>query len=167
MKETNGMNGNNWNNGDPFSRFWTDMMSKMTPPGMMPQAVAPSSDDAARHMRQAFFDAWAKYCEEFMCSEPFMEAMHKSMEGALAFKQQVNEFLTKSLHESQMPSREDTDSIMQVLRSVEERVLGRLDRLSQRVEQMESRLDADVSGPVAAAEAPAGDTRRRPKGGTR
>lgn len=164
MKENNGMNGNSWNNGDPFSRFWTDMVSKMAPPGMMPPGSAGTMDETSRQMRQAFFDAWAKYCEEFMCSEPFMDAMRKSMEGALAFKQQVNEFLTKSLHESQMPSREDTDSIMQVLRSVEERVLDRLERLSNRVEQMESRLEADGPAPAAAS---AGDTRRRPKGGSR
>lgn len=160
------MNGN-MNNGDPFSRFWTDMVSKMTPPGMMPHASAPSMEDTSRQMRQAFFDAWAKYCEEYMSSEPFMDAMRKSMEGALAFKQQVNEFLTTSLHESQMPSREDTDSIMLVLRSVEERVLDRLERLAARVESIESRLEGDASPPVAAAGLPAGDTRRRPKGGPR
>jgi len=160
------MNGNS-NNSDAFSRFWTDMVSKMTPPGMMSQATAPSMEETTRQMRQAFFDSWAKYCEEFMSSEQFMDAMRKSMEGALAFKQQVNEFLTQSLHESQMPSREDTDSIMLVLRSVEERVLDRLERLAHRVEGIESRLEAESSGAVAATSSPAVDSRRRPKGGTR
>lgn len=161
------MNGNNWNNGDAFSRFWTDLMSKMTPPGMMPQPSASAMEDATRQMRQAFFDSWAKYCEEFMSSEPFMESMRKSMEGALVFKQQINEFLTKSLHESQMPSREDTDSIMLVLRSVEQRILDRLERLTQRVEQMESRSEGEGSVTATPEAASAGEMRRRPKGGTK
>lgn len=103
-----------------------------------------------------------------MSSEPFLEAMRKSMEGALAFKQQVNEFLAQSLNESQLPSREDTDSIMLVLRSVEERVLDRLERLERRMEQFDSRLEGRESLPEATERsAAAGEGRRRPKGGVR
>ena len=113
-----------------------DLMSRMSGAGL---GSAPSSarEDAVKRMRRAFFDAWADHCDEFMRSEVFLDAMKKSMDGALAFKQQVNEFLTRSLHENQMPARSDTDSIMLVLRSMEERVLERIDQLSGRVERLE------------------------------
>ncbi|MBI4718981.1 MAG: hypothetical protein HY763_14335 [Planctomycetes bacterium] len=169
------------NPADPFSRFWMDMMSRMTSAAMPaaaptagPLGASPLGEEYLRTMRQAFFDAWAKYCDEYLGSEPFLEIMRKSMENALAFKRQVNEFLAKSVHEAQMPSREDTDSIMLVLRSMEERVLDRLEKLSQRVEALEAR---GAGGPSTAATAaarsqpPAPDATRggkRPgKGGAR
>lgn len=117
---------------DPFTKFWADCVSKMTGAGF---ATSPPqvSDDAMNQMRRAFFDAWAKHCDEFMRSPAFLDGMKKTMDGALAFREQLNEFMTKALHGAQAPARSDTDSIMLVLRSLEERVLDRLDRLEQRV----------------------------------
>jgi hypothetical protein len=103
--------------------------------------AAPPQEEMLKQMRQAFFDAWAKYCDEFLRSPAYLEAMKKSMDGALAFKQQVNEFLTRALHESQAPARSDTDSILLVLRSLEERVLGRIEDLNRRVEQVAERVN--------------------------
>lgn len=130
---------------DPFSRFWLDLMSKMSGAGFG-TTQATGRDEGMERMRRAFFDAWAHHCDEFMRSDMFLEAMKKSMDGALAFKQQVNEFLTRALHENQMPARSDTDSLMLVLRSVEERVLGRIDRLSERIEEIEARLGNEAKG---------------------
>jgi len=117
---------------DPFTKFWTDCASKMTGAGMAP-SPAQVSDDAMKQMRRAFFDAWAHHCDEFMRSPAFLDGMKKAMDGALAFREQLNEFMTRALHEGQAPARSDTDSIMLVLRSLEERVLDRLDRLEERV----------------------------------
>lgn len=111
-------------------------------------------------MRQAFFDAWAQYCDEFMRSPAFLDAMKKAMDGALAFKQQINEYLTRTLHETQIPARSDTDSIMLVLRSLEERVLGRIEDLNRKVNELSDRVQA-VSPAGASAAAP------RPRGGAR
>jgi len=149
---------------DPFSRFWLDLMSKMSTAGFGPTVATPpgpSQADALKHMRQAFFDAWAHHCDEFLRSPAFLEAMKKSMDNALAFKQQLNEFMTKALHEQQMPARSDTDSILLVLRSLEDRVLKRIDELSQRVERLESRVSASTPP------APPPPAARRPKGVTK
>ena len=117
---------------DPFTKFWTDCVSKMTGAGFAPNPPQ-VSDDAIKQMRRAFFDAWAHHCDELMRSPAFLDGMKKSMDGALAFREQLNQFMTKALHGAQAPARSDTDSIMLVLRSLEERVLDRLDRLEQRV----------------------------------
>ena len=140
---------------DPFSRFWLDLMSKMSGAPFAPTA-AQMQDDTMKRMRQAFFDAWAKHCDEFLRSEAFLDVLKKSMDSALAFKQELNEFLTKALHDQQMPARSDTDSILVVLRSMEDRVLERIDRLSRRVDALE--LPASSGSPDVAS------GKRRPKG---
>lgn len=130
-------NGSSFGSGsDPFTRFWADCVSKMTGSGFTP-AQPQLSDDALKQMRRAFFDAWAHHCDEFMRSPAFLEGLKKTMDGALAFREQLNEFMTRALHESQAPARTDIDSIMLVLRSMEERVLDRLDRLEERVDGLD------------------------------
>jgi len=141
---------------DPFTKFWSDMMAQMSGAagssgaGASPSgpfgAFGPSQEEVARQMRQAFFDSWARYAEDYMRSDAFLDAMKKSMDQALAFKQQINEFLTKSLRESQMPTQDDTDSILLAVRRLEERVLDRLAALTRRVDAMESRLDGSGAG---------------------
>ncbi len=146
---------------DPFSRFWTDLISKMSSAGFAPPAAS-AQDDTFKTMRQAFFDAWAKHCDEFLHSQAFLDLMKKSLDSALAFKQELNEFLTKALHDQQMPARSDTDSILLVLRSFEGRVLDRLDRLTDRVEKLEGARPGKAEGATEAS----GRSSRRPAKGT-
>jgi hypothetical protein len=140
---------------DPFSKMWFDMMSKLATGGFSPSSSSCSPmDEAAKQMRQAFFDAWQQQCEEFMRSEPFLAMMKRGMDNALAFREQLNEFLTKALHHGQMPARSDTDAVLLVLRSLEERLLERIDQLTERVERLESRGVESSSGV---------ESKRRPK----
>lgn len=122
---------------NPFAKFWTDMATQM-----MGQPAQPAPGDARdamfRQMRQAFFDAWARSCDEFLSSDMFLESMKKSMDASLAFRQQMNEFFAKALHETQSPTRSDTDSILLVLHGLEDRLLARIEDLSQRVAGLES-----------------------------
>ncbi len=147
--------------GDPFSAFWTDLMSRMS--GMGTGQQGPSAqDEMLRQMRQAFFDSWGMYCEDFMRSPAFLETMKKTMDNALVFRQQMNEFLTRSLHGAQAPARSDTDSILLVLRSLEDRVLSRVEELGRRVDDLAGRVGRIPDGPPPApASAP------RTKGGSR
>jgi hypothetical protein len=159
----NGFSNDNFTKGsDAVSAFWADLMSKMSTAGIGRAAQSPQ-DEMFRQMRQAFFDAWGQYCEEFMRSPSFLETMRKSMENALAFRQQVNEYLSKALHEGQAPARSDTDSILLVLRSLEDRVLSRVEELAHRVDELHEKVSR-VS-PPSAATATSGPTRT--KGGSR
>ena len=58
----------------------------------------------------------------------------------------MNQFLTTALRTYQMPSQDDTDSILLAVRRLEERVLKRVDDLSRRVEAMEARRGEGGSG---------------------
>jgi len=135
---------------DAFSRFWTEAMSRAMGGGGWP-SQSPPRDDLMRQMRQAFLDAWEHHCIELMSSEAFLELMRKSMDNALAFKGQMNQLLAKILEDSPIPSRDDTDSILQVLRSIEGRVLDRLDRLTERVDEIEERQDHAPARPPGPA----------------
>ena len=121
---------------DPFTKFWTDCVARMSGSSFT-QSPPQLSEDALQQMRRAFFDAWAHHCDEFLRSPVFLDGMKKALDGALAFREQLNEFMTRALHEAQAPARNDTDSIMLVLRSMEERVLDRLDRLEERVDALD------------------------------
>ncbi len=133
------MFGQTENPADQFSKFWSDAMTRMSGSGT-PNPFQSANQDAVKQMRQAFFDSWAKSCEEFMASETFLKAMKKSMDDGLVFKQQMNEFMTKALHGANMPSRQDTDSILQALRSMESRVLESVEDVSRRVTAVEKRV---------------------------
>lgn len=120
---------------DPFTGFWTDMMGRMAGAGV---AAPPTSPDMMAGMRKAFFGAMTEYADEFMRSEQFLTAMKKSMDSSLALKQQINQFLTSGLQSAQMPSRSDTDHIVLLIRGLEDRVIKKLDALSERIEQLET-----------------------------
>lgn len=155
MNSMNGSSGPNKNPTDAFTGFWSEMFGKMSGAGMGAAWGGASPEDTQRQMRQAFFDSWQKYCEDYMKSPAFLDMMKQSMDNALAFRRQVNEFLGKALQEGQMPSRGDTDSILLAVRRMEERVLERMDSLSRRVEDLEARTGEAGRGaaPSAAAKA--------------
>lgn len=121
---------------DPFTKFWTDMMTA-APATSAAAAFAPSQEESLKQMRRAFLGAWAKSCDEFMHSERFLEMMKRSMDSSLAFREQMNTFLSGALQDSAFPSRDDTDSILQAVRTLDERVVGRIEELSRRVETLE------------------------------
>lgn len=131
-----------WEGAEVWIKFWREMMSK-TPAAMMdamsPSASTPSTpSEFAQRMQTTFMEAWAKYMDEFMRSEAFLEMMKRSLEGALAFRQQLDQFMGKVLHGAQIPSRSDASDIMLFLHNFEDRVMDRIDDLSRRVAALET-----------------------------
>ena len=143
---------------DPFARFWSDMMSQMPTMGAAGGATTRGgSDEMAKQMQRMFFEALAKYCDEFMRSEQFLSGMKQMMDRSIAFKQQVDQFLTKAMHGMQAPARADMEDITGVLRSVEERVLSRLEKLEAQVAGTQSgRSKKIAAGPAKKATKKAG-----------
>jgi hypothetical protein len=153
------------NGSDVFTKFWTDYMSRMGSAGM-PIPSMPDSSESARQMQRMLFEAMAKYADDFMRSPQFLEAMRQSLDNALAFRHQINEFLTNALHASQSPSRSDVDELVALVRNVEERILDRVEALERR---LEPRTPAQPAPPKAPTPPPAAKDRpaaapARPKG---
>lgn len=120
---------------DPFMRFWTDLMSRLTAAGLSPPQP---SQDLMQQLRRAFFDALAEQADQFLRSEAFLNAMKQGMETSLAWQQAINQFLQKGLAAAQIPSRADAEHLVVLLRGMEERVLDRIEDLSKRVAALES-----------------------------
>jgi hypothetical protein len=133
--------------GDAFTKFWSDVAAKMMN-GMNPfqQQAQPTQEAMARAMRQAFLDAWAQQSEEFLGSEVFLEAMKQSMDSALMFREQMNAFLHQATAHGPVPTRQDTETITQALRSFEDRVIDQLSVMANRLDALESQVKSDGSG---------------------
>lgn len=145
---------------DPFTQFWADTMSKMGGSGAADAPVIPGmggaanpfeamQEEAARQMRRGMLDAWAKSCEEYLGSPQFLEVMKQSMDNALAFRKQVNEFLNQAYEQAQVPSRDDVASLSEALAGFERRIIGRLEDLSRRVAMLEERKGGEVGAAKA------------------
>ena len=122
---------------DPFSSFWQDFTSRMMAAGMPAQPQNPSVE-MLNNMRRMFFDSLARHSEEFMKSEQFLQGMKQAMDAGLAWQQTINQSMQKTLSAAQMPTRGDTDHIALLVRGLEDRLLSRIEELSDRVASLES-----------------------------
>jgi hypothetical protein len=120
---------------DPFTAFWTDMWSKMAAGGAQMPAPQP---DMLNAMRKSFFEAMAKYADEFMRSEAFLQMMKLSVDNAMIWQQMMDKYLHGNVAALQMPTRGDVEQLLPLLRGMEQRLTERLNELSQRVENLEA-----------------------------
>ena len=123
---------------DAFTQFWGDVLNRMTTAaGPMSGSMPSPGPEAMKQMQRVFLDAMAKYCDDFMRSEPFLQMMKQTMDRSLAFKQQLDHFLGAAQKGMQAPARADIDDLAGTLLKIEERVLDRLDSLETKVGAME------------------------------
>lgn len=124
---------------DPFSQFWGDFFSRagMSPPSAAAAQTPSPSKEAVQQMQRVFFDALSKYCDDFMRSEQFLKMMKETMDRSLAFKQQVDQFLSQVQRGMQSPAKADIDDLGGLLRSIEERVLSRMSALEDKFAAVE------------------------------
>jgi small-conductance mechanosensitive channel len=132
-----------------FASVWMDYAAKMSQAGMtFDPAKAPP--EVARQMRSMMFTSMAQYAEEFMRSPQFLEAMKQSMDAAVAFRKQMNDFLTTVQHNAQGVARQDIDSLMLNLRHSETRLLEAIEQIGERIDSIGQRLDALENPPQPA-----------------
>lgn len=161
---------------DPLTQFWADLLSRMgmAQPGTggasapaQPAAPTAVPPDVIRQMQRAFFDALAKYFDEYMRSEQFLQLLKESMDRSLQFKQQVDQFLAQLHRGVQSPAKADVDDLAGLLKSIEERLLARLERLEEQVAAVEDARRAGGRRGASPAKRPparAAAGRRRSRG---
>lgn len=119
---------------EAFTAFWSDFLAKVAPPGS-----TALGGNYAETMRKALFDAWTRYLDDYMRSDAFLQMMKQSTDHALAWQQQMNEYLQRGLAAAQMPGKEDSNHIALLVRGMEERVTARLDELNKRITKLEKK----------------------------
>jgi hypothetical protein len=125
---------------EAFAKMWSDFAARAAAAGLSfrPDATPP---EAATQVRDAFLRTMEQYWIDFMRSPQFLEGMKQTMDGAIAFRWQINEFLSRAHHEMQGAAREDIDSVMLCIRHLETRLLDRIDEVATRLDQITDRLD--------------------------
>ncbi|MBL9148797.1 MAG: hypothetical protein JNM94_08910 [Phycisphaerae bacterium] len=141
---------------DPVTGFWRDMWARYAAaagsmPGMGAAGGATGdspfgqgaffSPDAMRRMQNSYFEAMAKYAEDYMKTPQFLESMKRSMDQALAFRQQMDGFL-----KSNMASAFEAAS-----GGANTEVLGAIRQLSARIDERLTNLEARLSALEGAA----------------
>lgn len=150
---------------DPITGFWRDMWARSSAqgqspvPGMPPMPNMPGMDPAAflnpeamKRMQSAFFESMAQYAEQSMRSPQFLEAMKRSMDQAMRFRQQMDDFL-----QSNMASAFDAATgganaeVLGAIRLLSKQVDAKLSDLSERVARLESGRPAKPAKATAKA----------------
>jgi hypothetical protein len=151
---------------ETFNQFWGDFFTRMGAPPEAMRMGSPTpgaSPEMIKQMQRVFFDAMAKYCDDYMRSEPFLQMMKQTMDRSLAFKQQLDQFLGAAQKGMQAPARADIDDLSGTLLKIEERVLDRLDALETKVAAMGgTRRTARIAG-ASRAKRPSGRVVSKPK----
>lgn len=123
---------------DTVAGFWQDFFDKMGCAAGGGAGAPPAfANEMSKQMQRMFFDAMAKYCDDFMRSEQFLTMMKQTMDRSLAFKRQMDQFLEQVQQGLQVPSRVDIDDLAGTLRGIEQRVLDRLEALEKKIESLE------------------------------
>jgi hypothetical protein len=124
-----------------FQKIWTDTFTKMMQVGFTfsPDSAPP---EMLKQMRSGIFQAMSQSWNEFLRSPQFLEGTKQWMENAIAFRKMSSDFLTKARHETQATAREDIDAIMLAMRHMETRILDRVEKLAQQIEELNERADA-------------------------
>jgi len=134
---------------DPFTKAWSDLFARMTSPAGPAPAAQQSTwpDETVKQMQRTFFDAMAKQADEFLRSPQFLTMMKQMMDQSMAFKQQVDRFITEAYRGAQMPAQADMQDLTGTLHGIEERLMSRIEELERRLEAAErpGRESADKS----------------------
>jgi len=130
------------------------MSAAMQPAAQQQPSTWP--DESVKQMQRTFFDAMAKQADEYLRSPQFLGMMKQMMDQSIAFKQQLDRFITEAYRGAQAPAQADLQDLAGTLRGIE-------DRLMTRIEELERRLDATDGPRKGATDKPRGKPATRGK----
>jgi hypothetical protein len=150
---------------DPISGFWRDVWARWSTTGApgagmagMPGGMGdPStffSPDAVRRMQAAFYDAMAQYAEQYMRSPDFLAAMRRSMDQAMQFRSQMDDFLKSNMASAFETATGGANSeILGAIRHSGSQIQAQIAKLEERVAAVESLVgdEAPKAKPTAKA----------------
>jgi len=141
-----------------LTTIWMEMAGKMT--GEMAGIAAPADEaavksppDMAKAARDVMLSALSQYTQSYMRSPQFLEMMKQSMDASIKWQTQMNDWLTRTHHSMESVARCDVEELHKAMRHLEqrtldqmERIVGKLDEISKRLETLESHEPEPVAG---------------------
>ncbi len=141
-----------------FQKIWLETISKTLQAASMAAPGSHPDPELLKQMRAGIFKVLADSWEEYMRSPQFLEAMRQWIEQSVQFRKVTNELLARAHNELQSPSRDDINTVILAFRHTEQRLLDRVDALSEQVRRLSERL-AELE-PRSARPKPAARARR-------
>ncbi|MBX3355422.1 MAG: hypothetical protein KF724_06960 [Phycisphaeraceae bacterium] len=149
---------------DPLLGFWRDLWARsaaaaggaatqggagfppMNPLGSMP-GMSPGAEgftgftpEAMRRMQNAFFEAMAQHAEQWMKSPQFLESLKRSMDRALDFRRQMDDFLQSNMATAFEAATGGANSeVMGAIRQTASQIEAQMSRLHERLDAIEAR----------------------------
>lgn len=154
---------------DPLTAFWRDVWARAGAagpgmgvpgmPGMMPgpDASAFMTPEAVRRMQGAFLEAMAQYAEQYLRTPEFLESMKRSMEQAVQFRQQMDDFLKSNMATAfESATGGASSEILGAIRHSNQQIQAQIARIEERL----SELETAVTGKPAAGASKKKSTKR-------
>jgi hypothetical protein len=124
-----------------LGNLWLETVTKMMSSAIATDATQPPPD-AARQLRDASLAAAGQQAEQYLRSPQFLAMMKQSLDAQIAFRKQLNQFLTDAHHSVQGVAKADVEALALSIRQMERRVLNRMETLCDRLDALGERLDA-------------------------
>ena len=134
---------------DPIAGFWRDVWARAGVqggmggmPGMPGMDVAAAqafmTPEGMKRMQSAFYDAMAAYAEQHMRTPQFLEQMKKSMDQALAFRQQMDGFLKQNMSQAfETATGGSNTEVLTAIRQSTSQLQAQIAKLEERISHLE------------------------------
>jgi hypothetical protein len=126
-------------------KIWAESWTKLAE-GSFSFSPGAAPPEMLRQMRSGFLQALARCWDDYLRSPEFAKRMKEMMDGALAVRKLSNEILAKTQRDLGVVNHEDLDAVLLSLRHLQNRVLDRLDGISNQVAALNQRLDQMTTG---------------------
>jgi hypothetical protein len=124
-----------------MGNLWMEYFTKMATASMAVRPGDPPTD-AARSIRDATFAAMGQQADKFMRTPEFLAMVKQSLDASIAFRKQLNDLFTQAHHSVQGVAIEDVNGLNASIRRLETRILGRIEDLCDRLDNVSTRLEA-------------------------
>lgn len=147
---------------DPITAFWRDVWARSAAAGGAGGAAMPGmpgvggdaaaafmTPEAMRRMQGAFFEAMAQYAEQYMKSPQFLEAMKRSMDQALQFRQQMDSFLKNNMASAFDAATGGSNAeVLGAIRQMGSQLQAQIAKIDERVSDLESAVTGKPARPT-------------------
>jgi hypothetical protein len=120
----------------PFVDFWSSYFSKANDATRdLLDGIHDASD--VKSWQRSWMEAMSKSVDAYMRSPSFLQAMKHNTDLLIKTKQQTNDLAAEFARNANIPTAADISGLFERLHSVEETILGRLNGIDDRLEQIE------------------------------
>jgi hypothetical protein len=120
----------------PFVDFWSSYIEQSN---KTTQQMLQSLDETAdmRTWQRRWSEAVSKSMDAYLRSPAFLQAMRENTDVVIKTKRQVDDLATEIARNTNIPTAADISGLFERLHSVEDVILGRLDRIEDRLKAIE------------------------------